>query len=65
VRRAEVALTPVSEQSAPILLGEDLRDFGAAAARLHIEALGGSVSVQDEELLIELPTSAAGTAAGP
>jgi signal transduction histidine kinase len=65
VRGAEMSLTPVTEESGPILLGEDLRDFGAAVARIHVEALGGSVAVQGEELRIELPTSAAGTSAGP
>ena len=56
VRGAEMSLTPVTEQSGPILLGEDLRDFGAAVARIHLEALGGSVAVHGEELRIELPT---------
>jgi signal transduction histidine kinase len=64
VGRAHLRVSQVTEQSGRILLGEDLRDFGAAAARIHVEALGGSVSVRDRALLIELPTSAAGTGAG-
>lgn len=62
----ELAISPVGADAAPILLGEDLRDFGAAAARIHVEALGGSVSMDGDELRVAMPpTSAAGTDAGP
>jgi hypothetical protein len=62
----ELAITPVTEESAPILLGEDLRDFGAAAARMHVEALGGSVTVDGDSLHMSLPvTSAGATTGGP
>ena len=62
----ELAITPVTEESAPILLGEDLRDFGAAAARMHVEALGGSVTVDSDSLHMSLPvTSAGATTGGP
>src|SRR5438034_263603 len=37
------------------LLGEDLRDLGAAVAALLVRALGGSVSVEDETLHVRLP----------
>jgi hypothetical protein len=56
VRGAELAITPVTAGSSAILLGDDLRDFGAVAARIHIEALGGSVSVDGDKLLLRLPT---------
>jgi signal transduction histidine kinase len=66
VHGRELAIAPVTEESGPILLGEDLRDFGAAAARIHLEALGGLVAVRGDALLLGLPpTSGAGTAAGP
>jgi K+-sensing histidine kinase KdpD len=66
VRGPVLLVLPVTEESGPILLGEDLRDFGAAAARIHVEALGGSVAVAEEALRVELPpTSGGGTAAGP
>jgi signal transduction histidine kinase len=57
VHGREVTITPVSEQSGPILLGEDLRDFGAVAARIHLEALGASVAVEGDALRVELPST--------
>ncbi|MBA3718352.1 MAG: HAMP domain-containing histidine kinase [Actinobacteria bacterium] len=52
VRGADVTIRPISEDSAPILLGDELRDFGAVAACIHIEALGGSVRIEAQELLV-------------
>ena len=49
-----ISIAPVTE-AGPILLGEDLRDLGAAAARRLIEAFGGSLAVEDERLLVRLP----------
>ena len=65
VHGPELEIRPVSEESRRILLGEDLRDFGAAAAGIHLEALGGSVAVEEDVLLVRLPTSTDGTDAGP
>lgn len=66
VNGTELAISPVTAESGPILLGEDLRDFGAAAARMHVEALGGTVAVDGDALRIGLPaTSTGGTAGGP
>ena len=48
----ELRVTPITPASAPVVLGEDLRDLGAAVAVMHIRALGGSVSVADETLTI-------------
>jgi signal transduction histidine kinase len=53
----ELSIAPVSEESVPILLGLDLRDFGAVAAKIHIEALGGAVAVAGDALRIELPST--------
>jgi hypothetical protein len=56
VRGAELELAPVSRSAAPVLLGEELRELSAAAAVALIEALGGSLRVEDERLLIQLPS---------
>jgi signal transduction histidine kinase len=52
---ATVVISPVTVASGPVLLGEDLRDFGAAAAAELVRALGGSVEVEDERLIVRLP----------
>lgn len=54
VRGTELALSPVTPASAPVLLGEDLRDLGAAVAVRVVQARGGSVSVDGETLTIRL-----------
>jgi signal transduction histidine kinase len=54
VRGPELAITPVSAASAPVLLGEDLRDLGAAVAVRVIQARGGSVAVDGDELTVRL-----------
>jgi signal transduction histidine kinase len=50
-----VALSPVARDIAPILLGEDLRDMGAAVAVRAIAAIGGSTSAEDDHLVVLLP----------
>jgi signal transduction histidine kinase len=45
-------VTPITPASAPVVLGEDLRDLGAAVAVRHVAWLGGSVSVDGETLTI-------------
>src|SRR5919201_921420 len=54
VRGPELELAPVTPASAPVLLGEDLRDLGAAVARRLLAALGGSVAVEAETLHVAL-----------
>ena len=51
----ELRLGPVTEASAPVVLGEELRDLGAAVGRMVVEALGGSVAVADGTLVVRLP----------
>jgi signal transduction histidine kinase len=51
---AVISISPVTE-AAPIVLAEDLKDLGAAAARRLIEAFGGSLAVENERLLVRLP----------
>jgi signal transduction histidine kinase len=54
VRGAEIDVSPVSDASAPVVLGTELRDLGAAVAVRVIETLGGSVSVSERTLTIRL-----------
>jgi signal transduction histidine kinase len=51
---AEIRMTPVNDASAGVLVGEDLRDFGAAVAGRVVSALGGSVAVEGEALVVRL-----------
>lgn len=48
----EIRLSPVTPASAPVVLGEDLRDLGAAVAVRLVRRLGGSVSVDGEQVTI-------------
>jgi signal transduction histidine kinase len=50
----EIRLAPVTAASAPVVLGEDLRDLGAAVAARLVGRLGGSLSVEGETLAIRL-----------
>jgi signal transduction histidine kinase len=51
----ELRLSPITPASAPVVLGQDLRDLGAAVAVMHVERLGGSVTVDADTLTIALP----------
>jgi signal transduction histidine kinase len=50
-----VWIEPLTPGAAPIVLGEDLKDLGAAAARILLEALGGSLTLEGERLAVRLP----------
>ena len=50
-----VRVSPITPSSAPVVLGEDLRDLGAAVAVRLVRALGGSVELEGETLLVRLP----------
>jgi signal transduction histidine kinase len=50
-----LTIRPVTAASGPVLLGEDLRDLGAAVAVLLIDALGGSVTTDGDAVVIRLP----------
>jgi signal transduction histidine kinase len=50
----ELRVSPITASSAPVVLGRDLRDLGAAVAVMHVERLGGSVSVDGDTLAIRL-----------
>jgi signal transduction histidine kinase len=51
----ELTVAPITKSSAPVVLGEDLRDLGAAVAVRVIEAQGGSVALDGETLTVRLP----------
>jgi signal transduction histidine kinase len=50
-----IAISPVTASSGPVLLGEELRDLGAAVAVIVIRALRGSVSLDGDTLAVKLP----------
>lgn len=50
-----VEISPIPAAAAPIVLAEDLKDLGAAAARSLTEAIGGSFELEGERLLVRLP----------
>jgi hypothetical protein len=50
-----VEISPIPEAAAPIVLSEDLKDLGASTARRVIEAIGGSLTLEGERLLVRLP----------
>ena len=54
LRGAVIDVTPVTESSSRVVLGQDLRDLGAAVALRVIERLGGSVVVEGVTLSISL-----------
>jgi signal transduction histidine kinase len=54
VRGPVIEVTPVTEASAPVVLGRELRDLGAAVAVRVIERLGGAVTIDGDTLTIAL-----------
>jgi signal transduction histidine kinase len=54
VRGPAIDVTPVTESSSRVVLGEELRDLGAAVAVRAIEHLGGTVAVDGDTLTISL-----------
>ena len=54
VAGAVVRVSPITPASAPVVLGQDLRDLRAAVAVRVVEALGGSVAVDGDTLTVAL-----------
>lgn len=54
VAGTELSVSPVTPASAPVVLGEDLRDLGAAVAARLVAHLGGSLAIEGETLTIRL-----------
>lgn len=52
-----IVLDPVVEAAAPIVLGDNPKDLGAAVAVRLIRALGGELALEGERLTVTLPTS--------
>jgi hypothetical protein len=52
-----IAVHPVTPEAAPVLMREALRDFGAAVAARVVSALGGSVELADDRLVVRLPAA--------
>ena len=50
-----LAISPVTASSAPVVLGQELRDLGAAVAVRVVHALGGSLELDGETLTVKLP----------
>lgn len=55
---ARIALEPVVAAAAPIVLGDEPKDLGAAVAVRLVRALGGELALDGERLTVTLPTSA-------
>jgi signal transduction histidine kinase len=53
-RGRELELAPVTPNAAPVLLGEDLRDLGAAIAVRQLRAQGSSLELDGERLTVAL-----------
>jgi signal transduction histidine kinase len=52
VTGATLAISPVTASSGLVLTGEDLRDLGAAVAVRLVRALGGSVELEGDSLVV-------------
>jgi signal transduction histidine kinase len=55
VNGAELVVSGVKDSSAPVVLGDDLRDLGAAVAVQLLRTLGGAVERDGDTLRIGLP----------
>lgn len=53
---SELVLSPVERAAEGVLLGAELKELGAAASAIVIRAVGGSLEVAGDRLLIRLPS---------
>lgn len=51
---AEIAIGPVTEEAAPVVLGQELKDLGATVAGRFLQAVGGSLELEGETLRVRL-----------
>ncbi len=51
-----LTVSPVTASSGPVLLGQELRDLGAAVAVTVVRAVGGSVELDGDTVTVRLPT---------
>jgi signal transduction histidine kinase len=54
VHGRELVLSPVLPDAGPVVLGDEQRDLGALVGRMVIEALGGSLALEGEQLRVRL-----------
>lgn len=52
-----VTIEPVGETAAPVVLGEQLKDLGAAVAVRVVRALGGDVALEGQRVIVTLPSA--------
>jgi signal transduction histidine kinase len=52
-----ISISPLTEYSAPVVLGEELRELQAAAAVRLVTALGGTIGRDGDSLRIGLPAA--------
>jgi signal transduction histidine kinase len=50
-----VTIEPVTADAAPIVLGDSMKDLGAAVAVRLLRAIGGEVELEGERLVVTLP----------
>ena len=51
---AEIAIAPVTGEAAPVVMGDELKDLGAAVARRFFEATGGSLRLEGHTLRVRM-----------
>jgi signal transduction histidine kinase len=49
-----IRILPITPSAAPVVLGQELRDLGAAVGVMLVERLGGSVGLEGETLSVRL-----------
>ena len=54
---AEILIGPVTEEAAPVLLGQELKDLGAVVAARFLHAAHGSLELEGETLRVRLGDS--------
>ena len=59
VRGGDVEIAPIASSAAKVVTGEDLRELGPAVGVAVVNALGGSVRVEGETLVVCLPLAEA------
>ncbi len=57
VERERIAIEPVGPEAAPIVLGEELKDLGAAVGVRVVRAGGGSVEAEGQRIVVTLPAA--------
>ena len=57
VEGPRIAIAPVGAAVAPIVLGEELKDLGAAVGVRVVRALGGAVEPDGERVVVTLPAA--------